>query len=174
MTHNTPEKESVQVCVMSTNPSLHGQGRLLDTLVVPTRCTETPSMLLCPIHTLRMAFTFVKICDKCIFLQYVLQHNPYTVNMWRHKTHWNNLPLMLQFRDLHSPGVDKHTRNINQTQRDEYHISLGAIKSFSTNALMIFYLSATCKSIPKQQLSNIAQLERWALKKIMSCKSNRW
>lgn len=80
--------------------------------------------------------------------------------MWRHKTRLNNLLLTLQFKDLHSPGVDKHAANINQPQRGEYHISLGAIKAFSTNAVMIFYLSAACKSSQKQQLSNIAQLDK--------------
>lgn len=55
-----------------------------------------------------------------------------------HKTRRNNLPFKLEFRNLRPPGADKHTANINQTQRDEYHISLGAIQPFSANAVMIF------------------------------------
>ncbi len=72
---------------------------------------------------------------------------------------------MLQFRDLHTPGVAEYTINIYQTQRDEYHTSLGVIKPFSTNAVMIFHIFTTCKSSQTQQPSNsnrdaVTQLEK--------------
>ncbi|OON90230.1 MAG: hypothetical protein ATN32_04445 [Candidatus Epulonipiscium fishelsonii] len=93
------------------------------------------------------------------------------------------MPLTLQFRDLHSPGVAKYTINIYQTQRDEYHSSSGAIKPFSTNAVMIFHILTACKSSQTQQPSNsnrdtLTQLETRYLvkasddkthKKIMKC-----
>lgn len=96
---------------MSTNLSLHGQECLQDIISRYTQDADkhpSPFTLKSQTNTQSVLYFCNKLCTIICII-----HN---VNMWvssqNSVTCWNNFSLMLQFRDLHSPGVSKHTINI--------------------------------------------------------------
>lgn len=68
---------------------------------------------------------------------------------------------------LHSPSVTTHTVDIYGTQHDEYHASLGAMRPFSMNTVLIFYISTTLKStqtqVPSEMKSHSLFEEEFAM-----------